>query len=335
MLELLKDTPRLWSLRAGRIFVVTDLHGDWETYCRCRDRFLALHARGQADALLFTGDLIHRDPGEGEDASLTILRDLFDLREVFGSAILYLLGNHEMPHIYSSGLARGEVEYTTPFERALSEQGMREPVRRLFASLPFFLRTAGGVSLSHAGASHSTAHAQAAQALFHWNHQALLENAEKLIESEDTAHLRQSYAQLRGMVSYAALARLQLGLEDPQNPHYDDPLRGFMVSLTPAYKLLWSALFTRCEREYEARYPEVLAGTLRQFSQGFEPQRVLVSGHMLTKGGAQPVTDQHLRLASGTHALPPESARCLLLDAAQPVQSVSDLLPGLLPVFPQ
>ncbi len=48
--SLSKTHPRLWSLDTGVAMVVTDLHGDWEAYTRYRDRFLALHATGQADA---------------------------------------------------------------------------------------------------------------------------------------------------------------------------------------------------------------------------------------------------------------------------------------------
>ena len=63
--RLTKAYPRLWSLDAGVAMVVTDLHGDWDSYARYRDRFIELHAAGQADCLIFTGDLIHREPDAG------------------------------------------------------------------------------------------------------------------------------------------------------------------------------------------------------------------------------------------------------------------------------
>jgi hypothetical protein len=42
--ELTRTYARLWTLDGGVVMVVTDLHGDWEGYARCRDRFVELHA---------------------------------------------------------------------------------------------------------------------------------------------------------------------------------------------------------------------------------------------------------------------------------------------------
>ena len=59
--------------------VVTDLHGDWEAYQRYRDRFVDLHARGQVDWLILTGDLIHRED-DGPDRSIDLVLDLIELQ---------------------------------------------------------------------------------------------------------------------------------------------------------------------------------------------------------------------------------------------------------------
>ena len=56
---LTKPYPRLWSIEAGRVMVVTDLHGDWDAYRRYRDCFVDLRSKNLADWLIFTGDLIH------------------------------------------------------------------------------------------------------------------------------------------------------------------------------------------------------------------------------------------------------------------------------------
>ncbi len=63
---LTKTSQRRWLLDFGVAMVVTDLHGDWEAYARYRDRFVELLAAGRADCLVFAGDLIHREPGDGE-----------------------------------------------------------------------------------------------------------------------------------------------------------------------------------------------------------------------------------------------------------------------------
>jgi calcineurin-like phosphoesterase family protein len=172
-LQLTKTYPRLWSLAAGVAVVVTDLHGDRDRYVRYRDRFLALRAEGQADCLICTGDLIHREPGVGTDGSLAIVLDLLHLREHYGDAIVILCGNHELPHLYGFVLAKRSTEYTPAFEAALSASGRRADVLALLDSLPFFIRTASGVAIAHAGASTPLADAAQAMLLFNWDHQAV------------------------------------------------------------------------------------------------------------------------------------------------------------------
>lgn len=116
--------------------VVTDLHGDWDAYQRYRDCFIT-HARaGQADVLVFVGDLIH---GEGQpypDCSVDILINLLELRKQY--SIVYLCGNHELPHIYGFPLDKGDIEYTPAFEKALSQSAYLNPILGLLDELPFF-----------------------------------------------------------------------------------------------------------------------------------------------------------------------------------------------------
>lgn len=169
--RLTKAYLRLWSLDAGVAMVVTDLHGDWDAYTRYRDRFIELRAAGQADCLIVTGDLIHRETDAGADRSLDMVLDILDLRERYGDAIISLCGNHELPHLYGFALGKGNTEYTPGFEAALSQSGRRGDILALFETLPFFIRTAAGVSIAHAGASAPlTDRAQAAR-LFDWDHQ--------------------------------------------------------------------------------------------------------------------------------------------------------------------
>lgn len=123
-----KTFLRLWSLTAGVAMVVTDLHGDWDAYRRYRDRFVDLQATGRVDHLILTGDLIHRETTSEPDDSLKIVLDVLALREVYGSSVIYLCGNHEMPHLYGISLARGNRLYTPDFEAALSRSGRRAVV---------------------------------------------------------------------------------------------------------------------------------------------------------------------------------------------------------------
>ena len=144
-LTLTQSYPRLWSLEAGVAMVVTDLHGDWDTYQRYRDRFVDLQAANNANCLIFTGDLIHAE-NQHSDRSIKIVLDVLALQNSYGPAIIYLCGNHELPHIYGLNLAKGDRIYTPDFEKSLTESKQRDEVITLFASLSFYVRTRAGVS---------------------------------------------------------------------------------------------------------------------------------------------------------------------------------------------
>jgi len=247
---LTKTYPRLWSLEEGVAMVVTDLHGDWDAYHRYRDRFVDLQAHGRADCLVFTGDLIHAEDPEA-DQSIEIVLDVLALRNSYGQAIIYLCGNHELPHIYSISLAKDQRVYTPDFETAMVKSGQREEIMALFHSLPFYLRTKAGVTLTHAGASPVTVNSENALKLFNWNHQQLWDWASKVVAGEDVAALRVGYANSNYGLPYDALAHYFLAVSKPNDPRYDDLLRGFFASNHPYFlRFLWPALFTRCEKEY-------------------------------------------------------------------------------------
>jgi hypothetical protein len=333
-LGLTKPYPRLWSLEAGVAMVVTDLHGDWEAYQRYRDCFVGLQAAGQADYLIFSGDLIHAEMPEF-DKSLEIVLDVLALQATYGQAIIYLSGNHEMPHLYGITLARRHKEYTPPFEHALSQSQYRAEVMALFDSLPFYVRTKAGVSLTHAGAPAAIVEPANVLQLFHWNHQEILNWADQALKSEDITALRAGYAKLSRQSSYEALARHYLAVSGPDDPRYDDLLRGFIVNSYPIFdKLLWPALFTRCEKEYGLNdYAIFLDALLNELSVDFCPQDLLVSGHISVNGGHQVIAHRQLRLASAEHAIPRKAAQYLLFDTARPIRDINDLLKGLGSVY--
>jgi hypothetical protein len=333
-LTLVRSCPRLWSLDSGTVMVVTDLHGDWDAYRRYRDHFVDLQAKGQADCLIFTGDLIHRDAPTHSDCSLEIVLDVISLQGTFGEAIICLCGNHELPHIYGFGLSKGEVEYAPDFEAALSQSSRRSSVIGFLCSLPFFIRTAAGVSLTHAGASESMREEQNVLKLFTWSHQEQLAKADAWLADKDIDGLRRAYAKLSQVKSYAALAKHYLSVTEVNDPRYDDLLRGFAATASDEFQLLHSALFTKCEREYKlAEYTAMLANALQNLSVGYVPQRILVAGHMTIPNGYEIVARRHLRLASGCHATPREAGLYLLFDTAQPLEGAVDLLTNLHSVY--
>jgi hypothetical protein len=146
--------------------------------------------------------------------------------------------------------------------------------------------------------------------------------------------LRRGYAKL-SHGDYDELAAYYLSVSDRNDSRYDDLLRGFLASTHPSFgKLLWPALFTRCEREYgRADYDIFLAAMLQELSTDFFPQQVLIAGHITIHGGHQLTAKQHLRLAAAHHATPREAGQYLLFDTAQPIEKIDDLLPGLNTVY--
>ena len=334
-LQLTQSYPRLWSLEAGVVMVVTDLHGDWDAYRRYRDRFVSLQANGRADGLIFTGDLIHGEEPDKPDKSLEIVLDVLALQASYGPAIIYLCGNHELPHIYSISLTKGEKLYTSIFERALNQSGRRAEIMALFDALPFFIRPRAGVTVTHTGASAPFAEPDHARQLFNWSHQGVLTWADELLTQEDFDSMQRGYARLQGGPSYEAMARYYLNVSGPADPRYNDLLRGFFASSHPSFdQILWPALFTRCEKEYGlADYTIFLDAMLTELAVDFYPQHIVIGGHNAIQGGYQVATPHHLRLASGYHAKPREAAQYLLFDAGQPIDHIQDLLGGLGTVY--
>ena len=334
-LPLTKPYTRLWSLEGGMAMVVTDLHGDWEAYRRYRDCFVDLQASGQADWLIFTGDLIHSETPE-HDLSMEIVLDVIGLQARYGQAIIYICGNHEMPHLYGISLAKGAMVYTPSFEKALTESGRRAEIIALFDSLPFYVRTQAGVSLTHAGAPSIMAESANPSKLFDWSHQMLLNWAEETLRGENIENLRRGYARMSQGIPYETLCRYYLAVSGPEDPRYDDLIRGFVISSHPHFdSLLWPALFTRCEKEYGSNDYAIFARAMLQaLSDEFFPQQVIVAGHISTKGGYELVAaQQHLRLASAQHATPPEAGMYLLFDTARPIQSGDELIKSLGSVY--
>lgn len=322
---------RVVSLDAGTAMVVTDLHGDWDAYRRYRDHFLALRADALADYLIFTGDLIHSEGPPEADRSLDILLDLLVLREAFGERLIYLLGNHELPHLYGVILTKGERVYTPHFEAALGVY--RKAILKLFDRLPLYVRTQAGVSVCHAGAAAELSAPGAAARVFNYSHQAVRAELEALLPVDQRPALRERYGQSVG-IDYHDLARYYLAASGPDHPRYDDLLVGYLASSHPEFELLWATLFNRNEQQYgEADYAIFLDALLAELSADYHRQEVLVTGHVPCRGGYKIVAGHQLRIASGAHAHPHRSGRYLCFDVAAPVREAEELLGGLGSVF--
>jgi hypothetical protein len=231
-------------------------------------------------------------------------------------------------------LAKGDVEYTPRFEKALSQSGKRDEVLTFFDSLPFIVRTGAGVLFTHAGPDGN------AMANFdllrQFDHQSIIgEFDHALSMNPHPEQLRTLYSQSMGM-PYEVLARYYLATSGPDDPRFDQLIRSYVIGReSPEFQILWDLLFTRCEYSTpQPLYDRLLDTFLQTFSQGAPvPQQFLVTGHISVQGGHREVTQQHLRIASAAHARPREAGEFLLLDFSKPVKSMDQLLDSLESLF--
>jgi len=312
--------------------VVTDLHGDLPLYRRHRDIFLELHHQGLAQTLIFAGDLIHGEDTGAADGSLEIILDLIDLKATLGSQLVVLLGNHEVPHIYHIPLAKGRIIYTTQFEAGLGLH--REAVLDFFRRRPFFVQTAAGVTVCHAGAFPETSNPGAMDRLRDFSHARILREIEEELADAHRPALRTAIENST-QVPYPELARLHSGVDSIEDPRYDDYLIGILAGFRDDLRLLWSALFSQNEHAGGMRtYAGQVRDLLNNFSRDYRSQRALVTGHIGCRHGYRIVADGlQLRMASGAHAHPTTSAKYLLFDAGKAIGGTEDLLQGLVSVF--
>lgn len=329
---------RVIDFDSGVAMVVTDLHGDGQVYDHVRDTFLQLYESGQAQRLILCGDLIHGYGKEQDDHSLRMLLDVMRLqREMGRDKIILLMGNHEMPHIYGVVVSKGDIEFTSRFERALSRLDKqadapyrRQDVTAFLCSLPLYVRTKAGVLLTHAGASSAVKSVEVADIVLNFDHAALVTLVDDMIRRDfDIDALRRS-------IEYSTQALYYLALDDEYDPRFTDLLRAELLSQSnPDYRLLWDVLFTTNEQGWHvAGYSQLVELFLRYIS-ALSPyeQRVIVAGHIEAAGGYQQVGMQQLRLASFAHAKPRHEGHFLLLDCATPVQTAADLIPYLRKTF--
>ncbi|MCU0512432.1 MAG: metallophosphoesterase [Anaerolineae bacterium] len=323
---------------SGVALVVTDLHGEGRVYDHLRDLFLSRYQAGTVQRLILCGDLIHSYGPEAEDDSLRMLLDVMRLQAELGpEAVVLLMGNHEMPHVYGIHLMKGKFEFTPRFEQALvaldNRRGAprrRHEVLAFLRGLPLYVRTRAGVMLSHAGAPPGIDDSEAADFVLNFDHDALLRLIEDRMRSQyDLDALKQNAVYLRE-------AKKRLAIDGADDPRLPELLRAELVSQTSVeFQLLWQVLFATNEQDSSLRdYSQQVRRFLQAVS-AISPheQRVLIAGHIPVSGGYATIGQQQLRLASYAHASPRHEGCYVLLDCARPVQSAVDLLPQVHKTF--
>jgi hypothetical protein len=250
--------------------------------------------------------------------------------------VIMLMGNHEMPHVYSVGLSKGQTTYTPRFERTLAQLDhnpnapyTRADVMAFIKSLPFVVRTKAGVLITHAGATPAIKSPADAEQLLAFDHDLLLQQASdwmQAYELDALKHHKQYIQQVREMIA----------VDSVDDPRFLDMLRGQLLSANSGqFEFLWDVLFTTNEKETSVQaYKRIVQANLKALSVGApSAQTVLVAGHIGVNGGHQIVAQHQLRLASHAHAYPKEAGQVLILDCEAPILKASDLVPHLQPTL--
>jgi serine/threonine-protein phosphatase PP1 catalytic subunit len=137
----------------GRLIVVTDLHGNLDDY----EAYLNLWDESDPDFhIVFTGDLIHAISLD-DDGSVEIVEDAMAKSRQY-SNFHTLLGNHEWAHITHKEIYKSGEDLLMNFKNLVSfKKGFIEPSLtryiKFFKTMPYFLKTANGLFISHSGPS--------------------------------------------------------------------------------------------------------------------------------------------------------------------------------------
>jgi hypothetical protein len=228
-------------------------------------------------------------------------------------------------------LSKGDNEFTSRLEHRLGPH--RSEVIQLFKTLPFMVRTAGGVLLTHAGASTTTCNQDAAEVLLNMSHDQLLAEAEKLTVRDDIWELLlQNFRMTRS--EYDRSVWKFLAVESSDDSRYTDLLRGFLVGNLREFQPLWDLLFTQCEAGISmSLYTQIVGRFVKSYSLPSVIQKVLVTGHIAAKNGYTIVSDNQLRIASWAHSSPQTSGKYLLFDVETSINKSDDLIPYLASIF--
>lgn len=129
------------------------MHGNLDDY----NHYLSLWDENDSDFhIVFTGDLIH-GLNFDEDKSVEILDDVITKSKQY-SNFHALLGNHEWAHITNKSIYKQGKPLLQEFKNLVSyKKGFIEPhltrYIRFFKTMPYFVRTANGLFISHSGPS--------------------------------------------------------------------------------------------------------------------------------------------------------------------------------------
>ena len=291
--------------------VVSDIHGRREDFLRVMEVWLELEAAGEADTLVFLGDLVH-GRGKWVDRSPGFIDVLIEMgcNEPDGN-VFALLGNHELVHIYHAQLWSSTYCYTEELEQAIAHD--RDRYVSFFERMPFAIRTGGGVLLIHSGGSGYLGgvplgpYEPDMETLTWWDHREVLGR-------------------------FAGKAGVRFDREKIQQRLI--PQLGENFRYYPEGNFLWELLMNKNERVYGKAYPDVLRQSLAFLSEGHPMGlNTVVSGHIRVPEGMQVVNEMQLRISSAYGAAEDAAKTFLVLDAGERYENSEALAAEARPMY--
>ncbi|TAJ06861.1 hypothetical protein DMA11_22330 [Marinilabiliaceae bacterium JC017] len=280
------------DIKEGRLMVVSDIHGNEYDFNHILKRFFKLKEKGEVDLLVFLGDLIHSF-NPSKDASLAILDRLIELgANEDRSAIICLVGNHELVHILQIPLRKGRWEFNKGLEWKMA--GKREKYISFFQNMPIAIRTGGGVLINHTGA-------------------ARYYNKEQL----QFMGLHEDF--LKEIDYNNIIEKVRPDFTNGIHNRYDVEL-GYDIMERPQGQVLWETFMNGNEHQYGIdEYHKYIIDTLHYFNDNRPGEKLdlLVSGHIGVPDGVERIGEKQLRICSSAGCSLDLEKKLLMLDAAK------------------
>lgn len=300
---------RIIDIEDKKVMIVSDIHGSQHDFERIMVRFNYFKETGQADQLLFLGDIIHSFNYK-KDASIRLLDTLIDKGcNQPGSDLICLLGNHELVHLFHIPLRKGNWEFNKGLEWKMAKD--RRRYHQFFCQMPIAVRLSGGVLINHTGAAPYynekllTARGLSASFWREWNFNSITET---YFSDEVVEQMKQRYL----------------------------PDCGYDLMEQEVGKLLWESYMNGNEKQYAAQtYFKMIDEMLAYYSwdRVAQPLKWLVSGHIGVDWGVETVGENQLRICSSAGCPLDLEKKILILDAKRAYESLSHLKEGLQDVY--
>lgn len=333
--------------------VVADIHGNLEDYNRIIQTYQKKKKSGEVDGLIFAGDTIHAR--SEKDESKEIIDDLIKLTSE-DKNIHVILGNHELPHIYNFTLAFRKsdadvVDFTKDFELKIKDN--KDVYVEFFKSLPFYIRTKGGVLISHAGASRGVSKLDCLEDLIDLNHGKIIQ--ENLEDEDDgfntlTPEKKENFKKKLERrfykdLPYETVLKSLRGTDVGDKKKAETLLQGeyFMYNLdsqgrqiNPDAEFLWEMLFNKNEKHLgSSEYIKTINNFLERVSENYTEQKLIVSGHFHNEAGFDIFEDKQLRITSSEEAGNPTAKSFLVIDAGKTYLSARELADNIHTLYPE